>query len=480
LHLPLQQLAPGRKTKLIGGYEGTKGVPFPAAIAVLPAVGGNGERLLVANNLSDDVLLLDAANGAILKRFDLAESNAVPSTYPVALAVTKDGTRAFVALWNASEIVEIYLSTQTIGRKLPLLKPSNPIAAGTHPCALQFSPDATTLYVALANRDAVAAVNVEGSAFAVKGYFDTRLPHQSYFGAEPEALAISADGKRLYVANAITDAIAVIDPRKLTDKAAAKGMVEPIGFVPTEWMPMSMAFLPSASGGNLYVATAKGHGTTANGAPMKPTEPGQRFIRPYTYICTLLHGSIATLDAKQIDRNLRSFTNVVLESNRMKAAQEKIAFAGTTDSRIKHVIYIIKENRTYDQVFGDLKQDGKPVAMATPSSPCTAHRSRPTCTSSRFNSACSIISTILAKSPAKATSGPTPPSAPTISRKPGSSPIAAASAVTTTKASSPKVFRSNRTFRCQRAGKRLSVGKPRRAQQDLLSFRRIHREHVLQ
>ena len=366
LHLPLQQLAPGRKTKLIGGYEGTKGVPFPAAIAVLPAVGGNGERLLVANNLSDDVLLLDAANGAILKRFDLAESNAVPSTYPVALAVTKDGTRAFVALWNASEIVEIYLSTQTIGRKLPLLKPSNPIAAGTHPCAFQFSPDATTLYVALANRDAVAAVNVEGSAFAVKGYFDTRLPHQSYFGAEPEALAISADGKRLYVANAITDAIAVIDPRKLTDKAAAKGMVEPIGFVPTEWMPMSMAFLPSASGGNLYVATAKGHGTTANGAPMKPTEPGQRFIRPYTYICTLLHGSIATLDAKQIDRNLRSFTNVVLESNRMKAAQEKIAFAGTTDSRIKHVIYIIKENRTYDQVFGDLKQDGKPVGNGDP------------------------------------------------------------------------------------------------------------------
>ena len=141
MHLPLQQLAPGRKTKLIGGYEGDKGVPFPAAIAVLPAVGGNGERLLVADNLSDDVLLLDAATGAILKRFDLAESNAVPSTYPVALAVTKDGTRAFVALWNASEIVEIDLATQTIGRKLPLLKPSNPIAAGTHPCAFQFSPD---------------------------------------------------------------------------------------------------------------------------------------------------------------------------------------------------------------------------------------------------------------------------------------------------------------------------------------------------
>ncbi len=106
-----------------------KGIPFPAAIAVLPSSGGNGERLLIADNLSDDVLLLDAATGSILKRFDLAESNAVPSTYPVALAVTKDGTRAFVALWNASEIVEIYLATETIGRKLPLLKPTSPIAA---------------------------------------------------------------------------------------------------------------------------------------------------------------------------------------------------------------------------------------------------------------------------------------------------------------------------------------------------------------
>ena len=72
---------------------------------------------------------------------------------------------------------------------------------GTHPCALEFSPDGKTLYVALANRDAVAAVNVGAGQFAVKGYFDTRLPGQSYFGAEPEALAVNADGSRLYVAN---------------------------------------------------------------------------------------------------------------------------------------------------------------------------------------------------------------------------------------------------------------------------------------
>jgi len=373
--LPLQQLAPGRKTKLIGGWEADKGVPFPAAIAVLGPAGGSAtaEKLLVADNLSDDVLLLDPVSGAIEKRFDLSETDAVPSTYPIALAVSKDGERAFVALWNASEIVELNLAKGTVGRKLALLKPANPVAPGTHPCAFEFSPDANTLYVALANRDAVAAVNVGSGGnqaqFSIKGYFDTRLPGQSYFGAEPEALAVSADGRRLYVANAITDAVAVIDTGKLTNRAAKKGIVEPKGFIPTEWMPMAMAFLPTASGGKLYVATAKGRGSGSNAAPMQAAVAQQekRFLRPYSYIASLLHGSLATLDTKEVEKDLAHWTSVVLESNRMKAAEEKIAFAGGKQDRIKHVIYIIKENRTYDQVFGDLKKNGKPVGNGDPS-----------------------------------------------------------------------------------------------------------------
>ena len=358
LALPLQQLAPGRKTKLIGGVDGDKGVPFPAAIAVLGSAGA--EKLLIADNLSDDVLLMDATTGDIEKRFDLSESDAVPSTFPIALAVSKDGARAFAALWNASEIAELDLSNGTVGRKLTLLKPSSPVAPGTHPCDLTLSPDGKTLYVALANRDAVAAVNVAAHEFAVKGYFDTRLPGQSYFGAEPEALALNADGSRLYVADAITDAIAVMDTGKLTAKAAKAGMVEPTGFVPTEWMPMSMAF----SGGKLYVATAKGKGTGPNNFAQRIPERAtdrRRLQSSTTYIATLLYGSIAALDAAEMDRELPRWTSVVLESNRMKAAQEKIAFANGKSDRIKHVIYIIKENRTYDQILGDLAKDGKKV-----------------------------------------------------------------------------------------------------------------------
>jgi DNA-binding beta-propeller fold protein YncE len=366
MKIPLQQLAAGRKTLLIGGKEGDKGVPFPAAIAVLPgrAEDGNLERLLVAGNLSDDVLLMDASTGVIEKRFDLAESDAVPSTYPVALSVSKDGTRAFVALWNASEVVELDLKKGTVARKLVLLKPESPTAAGTHPCALEISPDGKTMYVALANRDAVAAVNIGADQFSVKGYFDTRLPQQSFFGAEPEALALSPDGSRLYVANAISDAIAVMDTAKLTAKAAKQGMVEPIGFMPTEWMPMSMSF----TGGKLYVATAKGKGTGPNNFAQRQV-PGQHGGRQgsFSYIGTLLYGSLAVLDVKGMEQELPKWTAEVLESNRMKAAEEKIQFADGRPDHIKHVIYIIKENRTYDQVLGDLKKDGKPVGNGDPS-----------------------------------------------------------------------------------------------------------------
>jgi DNA-binding beta-propeller fold protein YncE len=362
IKLPLQQLAAGHKTRLVDDMDGDKGIPFPADVALVTLNGA--DKLLVAGNLSDEVLVVDPSNGAIDHRFDLSESNAIPGTYPIAIAVAPNGKRAFVALWNASEIVELDLAKFTIGRKLELLKPFNPIAPGTHPCAFAFSSDGGSLYVALANRDAVAEVSLGAGQFRVKGYFDTRLPGQSYFGAEPVALALNPDGRRLYAANAAGDNIAVIDTAQLTRKSQKQGFVEPIGFIPTEWMPFSMAF----SGGKLYLATAKGRGTGPNNMP-QPKVPGQPEGRsqPSSYIATLLYGSIAVLDPTDIDKSLSHFTEAVLESNRMKAAAEKIPFADSKSNPIKHVIYIIKENRTYDQVFGDLSVNGKPVGNGDPS-----------------------------------------------------------------------------------------------------------------
>ncbi len=429
----LQKLAGTRRTKLVGGVDGAMGVPYPAAIAVIDPTHDDkavmsgapgfvaGERLLVADNLSDDALVIDPRNGKLEMRFDLSENDAVPSTYPVAVAVSRDGARGFVALWNASEAVELDLVNGKVGRRLALLKPSDPVKPGTHPCAMVVSPDGKTLYVALANRDAVAAVDISGgksqvsesrpgapgsgARFAVKGYFDTRLPGQSHFGAEPVALAVSGDGSRLYAANMGSDAVAVIDTRKLTAAAAKHGMVEPVGFIPTEWMPMSVALVTgnreqgTGKSEKLYIATDKGRGTGPNNFAQRVSATAiPKTKQEFTYIATLLYGSLAAVDVGAVD--LKAATAEVMQANRMKAAAERIEFAASTKTTagpstasgakyapdsaqddkqkigydkqtnrddkqgagpIKHVIYIIKENRTYDQIFGDLKQNGRPV-----------------------------------------------------------------------------------------------------------------------
>jgi DNA-binding beta-propeller fold protein YncE len=366
--LPMVKLASGRHTTYgsnMAHYDATMGVSYPAAIAV---VGGAHERLLVAENLSDSVVLMDAATGAVEKTFDVSQAEDVPSTYPIAVAVTKDGKRGFVALWNASAVVELDLEKGTIARRLELMKPKSDIAPGTHPCALLLDEKAGVLYVALSNRDAVAAVEIGKSAapeLTAKGYFDTRLPGQSYFGAEPVALAMNADHSRLYAANMGSDAVAVLDPRKLHSMMQAKGMVEPVGFVPTEWMPMALAFVNTQNGGKLYVSTDKGKGTGPNNFAQKPMPGTKARTGTFSYVATILYGSLAAIDETALESGLKQSTQVVLASNRMKSAREDVQFAGGAHP-IKHVIYIIKENRTYDQILGDLAKDGKRVGNGDP------------------------------------------------------------------------------------------------------------------
>ena len=408
LKIGAQPLGEGKTTLL--GKNPKLGMPYPAAIAFVPAgsvasavvkptgmpLTFGGDRLLVAGNLSDDVWLMSADAGGVGMRFDLSEGDVVPSVLiPIDVKVTADGRRAFVALWNASEVVELDLVNGVVGRKMALLKGTNPVLPGSHPDALALAPDGKTLYVALGNRDAVAALELTSGAFALKGYFDVRLPGQSFYGAQPEALAMSGDGRRLYVADVGSDAVAVVDTTRMTRKRVKGGMVEPVGFVPTEWLPMAVV----ASGGKLYVASGKGVGTGPNSFAQR-IDAGQekelaRMKKPSTYIATLLHGSLAVMPEGELGaKDLKGMTGVVLESNRMRAGEERIAWDagvraaargektesmatatadpyGMTNKRtnakdwvgpIKHVVYIIRENRTYDQILGDLTDSaGKAV-----------------------------------------------------------------------------------------------------------------------
>lgn len=118
-------------------------LPYPAGLAVLP--GAKGDRLLVANNLSDNAIVLDAASGKILQSFDLSRSRYIPSAYPYTVVANKAGTKAWVSLWNDSSVVELNLETAKVTRWIKVAAQADPLAPSAHPTAMLLNPNENTL-----------------------------------------------------------------------------------------------------------------------------------------------------------------------------------------------------------------------------------------------------------------------------------------------------------------------------------------------
>src|SRR5260370_4767366 len=113
-------------------------LPYPAGIAVLPCP--KGDHLLVANNLSDNVVLLDAISGKIEKSFDLSRSRYIPSAYPYTVIANKAGTKAWVSLRNESSVSELNLETGKVARWIDLAKAADSIVPSSPPTATDLTP----------------------------------------------------------------------------------------------------------------------------------------------------------------------------------------------------------------------------------------------------------------------------------------------------------------------------------------------------
>jgi len=319
-------------------------IPYPAGLALLPAADRDPQqdRLLIANNLADNVILLDVATGKILRSFDLSTNKLIPSSFPYTVVATRDGRRAWCSLWNASRVAELDLANGKVARWIKLNEPEDPIAPGSHPTAMLLSPDEKLLYIALSNADSVAVVSTESGE--VLAQLNTTVRNQHYAGTYPTALAQSTDGKRLFVADSSSNAVAVFDTTDLRTKATDPAL----GFIPTDWYPSALA----VQGNDLLIATAKGQGAGPNNGP--GTTKYEVSHKKHPYIPTLLHGSIARLNIDATLGKLEQLTQTVEHDNLLHNNPGTIQFASGKNP-IKHVIYVIKENRTYDQVLGDLK-----------------------------------------------------------------------------------------------------------------------------
>ncbi len=214
------------------------------------------------------------------------------------------------------------------------------IEVGLHPGAMVLSPDKKYLYVACANSDIVSVIDTETDKVVkeISVHFTQGLP----FGSAPNALEISKDGKLLYIANGTDNAICVVD---------LKNDNKLLGFIPTGWYPG--AILMDQKEEFLFVANIKGIGSRN----LRADRPGYN-----------THGHMGTIsvipvpDKKQLENMTKivkennSYAQLLEEINKKEISAKKVAvpqFPGQK-SHFKHVVYIIKENRTYDQVFGDM------------------------------------------------------------------------------------------------------------------------------
>jgi DNA-binding beta-propeller fold protein YncE len=357
--IALQPLATGKKLAVGLKAPPHMAIPYPAGLTVISDHGH--DKLLVANNLSDNAIVLDATTGKVRQSFDLSTSDLIPSSYPYTCVATRDGSRAWCSLWNASQVAELDLTrgvVQTI--TLPVTKaPGDAFAPGSHPTTLLLSPDQEALFIALSNFDAVAVVSTVVPVQWTH-WLHTWGRGQRFAGSQPGPLALSSDGTRLFVGDASINAVAVFDAAGATAVMPSDSALEPLGFIPTDWYPSALA----VHGDDLLIATAKGEGSRPNKDMGKTSDEMKH--RDHPYIATLLRGSVARLNIPSTLEKLPELTQTVERDNLFQSDPGTITFA-SGQNPIKHVIYIIKENRTYDQILGDLKAGDKPVGDGDPS-----------------------------------------------------------------------------------------------------------------
>jgi YVTN family beta-propeller protein len=217
-----------------------------------------------------------------------------------------------------------------------------PAVGGASPNSLVAT--AEFVFVSNGNNDCVSVIDpVQGRV--VKNIFLKPLPQLArYRGVIPFGLALSPDKKRLYVAESGINAVAVVD---VATAAAAKVL----GHLPVGWFPSKLAVSPD--GKKLIVANAKGYGSGPNGGHTFKEGPEG------TYIGHLMHGSVTMLDIPA-DVDLPKWTQQVLDNNFKLTRAARKASQGQPGTppwaEIKHIVFISKENRTYDEVFGQLKK----------------------------------------------------------------------------------------------------------------------------
>jgi YVTN family beta-propeller protein len=355
---------------------------YPAGIDLSP----DGDFLFVANNLSDSLGIVSEVRGERkLERIPLPgrnrQSDAEHFTYPYAvLALPHPPTGArpanrrdprdsihkvYVSCWNDSSVAVIDLTQkERIVSYIPV---------GQHPTAMIWDGTHSRLYVANTGDDTVSMIDTRNDREVER--LNVRLAEKAQLGNSPEGLALDQSATTLFVANAHSNSVAevALSPTSLDNSGsldapayasrAANDVSRVRGFIPTGQYPSAIAFVNNT----LFVGNGKGTGVansslTVNDSGRVPNAPNDRFPagsgrgkQGGQYSVSIVVGNISAIPLPN-DPDLARYSQQVMRNNGLLGSPFTRPFSGA--SPIKHVIYVIRENRTYDQVLGDLKTSG--------------------------------------------------------------------------------------------------------------------------
>ena len=336
-----------------------------AAPVTLPAPAIGGDPVpggLALNEQGNKIYVTLTRNNSLgvvnLKDTSITEIPVGIAPYDVMIA---SPSKAYVSNWGGRRPAEGEPSYNTSGSQV-LVDPKTGVAnngsvsvidlgsniqskvieVGLHPSGMALSPDKKKLYVTCANSDIISVISTETDN--VIDEISVHMHKDIPFGSAPNALTVSPDGKYLYVANGTENAICVI--QTLPEKSI-------IGYIPVGWYPGSV--IMSKKGDRLFVANVKGVGS-------RNQRTDRKGLNSHDHMGMV--SIIPVPDRRKLDQMTEtvhqnnSYAQMMKQLNLPKGKMKKVPvplLPGET-SHFKHVVYIIKENRTYDQVFGDMEQ----------------------------------------------------------------------------------------------------------------------------
>ncbi len=333
-------------------------VDLLARTNVLEILLGEASKLQTTNALSP-TRPVDFDAAAITKR-DEAQLDPTDqdAPFPYACRLDERRQRLYVSLWAQAAVAVIDLKANRVEAHWP---------AGDHPNEMLLTKSGDYLYVANGNHDTITVFNTK-AGLPIET-LDASLYPTYMTGSTPNSLALTPDEEILFVANAGNNNVAVFD-------VSERGKSRSLGLIPVGWYPTSVRV--TRDGKRLLVANGKGLTSKANPNGPRPDKknPSGTIVE---HIGGLMNGTLSVIDLperKAFDEQMKAYTAIAYSCSPMKPDGSVSAARPTGNpiplqlgekSPIKYCIYVIKENRTYDQVFGDLPQgNGDPKLCLFP------------------------------------------------------------------------------------------------------------------